>query len=88
MLSAECGERSPAAGIGQPAVADRRSSTTGAFPAGAGDRSASGFGTSARSIKIEGPIITELAEHLGAKDQTDSGRTTQDLGVRVVLKIS
>ncbi|MGH3776818.1 MAG: hypothetical protein ACRDRR_14015 [Pseudonocardiaceae bacterium] len=58
-----------------------------AFSAGAGDRSASGFGTSAGSIKKEGPVITEIAEHLGAKDQTESRQTTLDPDVRVVLKI-
>jgi hypothetical protein len=38
------------------------------------------------SIGVAGRVVPELREHPGAEDQAESGKTAQDLGVRVTFK--
>ena len=58
-----------------------------AFAAGAGYRCASGVGLERSSIGEAGSVITDLGEHPGAGERSQSWQASDDLSVRVFLEI-
>lgn len=68
------GHRPPAAGVGQAAVAGPAHQHHPAASGGASDRCGSRVGAAAGSISEAGRVVSELAQHPGAKDQAESGQ--------------
>ena len=74
------------AGIGEPGVAGEPGQDHPALAGGLRDRRGSRVVAPGSSIGVAGRIISALAEHPGAEHEAESGKTAEDLGVRVPLK--
>jgi len=74
------------AGIGEPGVAGEPGEDHPALAGGPRDRRGPRIVAPGSSIGVAGRIVSELAEHPGAEHEAESGKTAEDLGVRVPLK--
>jgi len=82
----EGGERPPVAGIEQPPVPRDARQHDESGPRGTGDRRGSRVAAPGPSIDVAGRVVPELREDPGAEDGAESGKTGDDLGVRVSFK--